>query len=221
MGTRGLTGFVVDGEEKLSYQQFDSYPSGVGAEVLTWLRIATDSVDALRDRARAIKLVGGDDSQPPTAEEIEKLTEYADTGVSTGELTEWYVLLRKQHGRPDLMVESGYMTDDATFVFDSLFCEWGYVIDLDAETFEVYRGFQTEYPTAGRWAGRPNAEEKEKYWQEHLALAKKQGREPWRPQEPEYKAVTLVASWPLSALPDDDTFIAETEKKVYGAEDDD
>jgi hypothetical protein len=30
---------------------------------------------------------------------------------------------------------------DVEFAADSLFCEWAYVIDLDKDVFEVYRGF--------------------------------------------------------------------------------
>ena len=31
--------------------------------------------------------------------------------------------------------------NDLDFAADSLFCEWGYVIDFDKETFEIYKGF--------------------------------------------------------------------------------
>jgi hypothetical protein len=35
-----------------------------------------------------------------------------------------------------------YMIDYANFLKNSLFCEWGYVINLDTNQLEVYRGFQ-------------------------------------------------------------------------------
>jgi len=40
---------------------------------------------------------------------------------------------------------------------DSLFCEYGYLLDLDqAEpVFEAYKGFRTLPPTGGQWKGEP------------------------------------------------------------------
>lgn len=38
MGTRGFVGFVIDGQEKIGYNHFDSYPDGLGVDVLSWLR---------------------------------------------------------------------------------------------------------------------------------------------------------------------------------------
>src|SRR5205085_10459690 len=46
------------------------------------------------------------------------------------------------------------MIEGADFPLDSLFCEWAYVIDLDNQKFEVYRGFQTAPHSDGRFATR-------------------------------------------------------------------
>lgn len=207
MGTRGFTGFVVDDEVKISYQQFDSYPSGVGMDVLKWLRVAVDSVTALRERVRQIEMVQEDSK--PTAAQIEKFRKYADERVGSGSVQEWYSLLRENQGRPDRFVEAGVMLDAGDFPLDSLFAEWGYVVDLDAETFEVYRGFQAsnENPTIiGRWADQvpdpDDAARQDKIHGYH------------------YLPVSRVALWPLNELPTDEEFL-QVEKDVYGAEDDD
>lgn len=56
MGTRGIMGFVVDGQEKLTYNHYDSYPDGLGLDVLRWLRGLNE--DTLpQARADAAKLV--------------------------------------------------------------------------------------------------------------------------------------------------------------------
>jgi hypothetical protein len=147
MGTRGLTGFVIDGQVKAQYQQFDSYPSGVGADVVA--AFASGKITA--EGVRAITLVKGDSK--PTKTQIKRLEKYSNTGVSTGSLDEWYVLLRETQGDVLAMIEAGFMIDSSSFAADSLFCEWGYLINLDTNTLEVYRGFQTDKSkVVGRFA---------------------------------------------------------------------
>lgn len=182
MGTRGFTGFLVNDELKIGYQQFDSYPSGVGIQVLEWLRGVKD-VSALRDLATQLKVVS--DATPPTPEDVEALQKYTSLGVASQSTDDWYCLLRNAQGRPDLILEAGYILDASDFPTDSLFCEWGYLIDLDTETFEVYEGFQKTVPTEGHWAGQKSAGE-----------------------PGEYAAVERVGVWPLSALPAEKDFLA-------------
>jgi hypothetical protein len=150
MGTRGFITFVVDGEEKTAYNHFDSYPDGLGVDVLKWLHAARDSVSALRDQAKALRVV--DPESTPTAEDIERLHKYADPRVSSQRLDEWYVLLRDTQGNPHAMLDAGVIEDASGFPADSLFAEWGYVVDLDAEVFEVYQGFQRAQHSKGRFA---------------------------------------------------------------------
>ena len=46
------------------------------------------------------------------------------------------------------------LRDDYNFAADSLFCEWAYVIDLDKNTFEIYKGFnQTPLEANERFFG--------------------------------------------------------------------
>ena len=44
----------------------------------------------------------------------------------------------------DFLLENGSteLRNEITFAKDSLFCEWAYVVNLDTEMLEVYRGFQ-------------------------------------------------------------------------------
>ncbi len=51
-------------------------------------------------------------------------------------------------------LECGYMIDSLEFAKDSLFCEWGYLVNLDENVLEVYRGFISEGEKVnGRFAG--------------------------------------------------------------------
>lgn len=183
MGTRGFVGFVVDGNEKITYNHSDSYPGGLGLDVLTWLR--QHGVSEVREAAAKLRLVNND--EPATDEDIACLgTKYADTNVSTRELTEWYVLLRGTQGNPEAILDAGVMIDGSDFPCNSAMCEYGYLIDLDENTFEVYVGFQRDRHGDGRFAN---------------DTANSGG----------YYPVRLVATWFLDNLPTDDEFAIELE----------
>lgn len=203
MGTRGFTGVAIDGEVKISYQQFDSYPSGVGLAVLEYLRTVTD-IDAVKKLARELQLVK--DSDEPSDEDREKYAELADPRVSTGQ--DWYSLLRNNQGDLGAILKTGIATDAGDFPLDSLFCEYGYLVDLDAGMFEVYRGFQKDVPVGGRWAGRPTAAEDAENHKAHVKWCAENDRDPWLPEVSEYKAVELWRAWSLTDLPNDEEFLA-------------
>jgi hypothetical protein len=206
MGTRGFVGVVVDGNEKLNYQQYDSYPDGVGVRVLAGLKRMLEHPDALLAKARALTVVP--DDTKPTPEQVKALTEFTDLGVSEQSTDDWYCLLRGTQGDLELTLAAGFVEDNSGFPLDSLFCEWGYLADLDAQTFEVYQGFQSTVPENGRWAGRPTVEEDKEAHAAHVVWCLDNGRDPWMPKESEYKAVERVACWPLDDLPDEAAFLA-------------
>lgn len=78
------------------------------------------------------------------------------------------------------------LQDSINFAADGLFCEWAWVIDLDAGTFEGYCGFgQT-----------PLAENDRFYFLRDLE------------EDNGYHGVRLAAKWNLDALPTDEEFLA-------------
>jgi len=203
MGTRGAFGVIIGEEEKIGYNQLDSYPEGKGVENLRWLRNA--NVPIIRKQARDARLVG--DNVKPTPEDIAALKAATDLSVSEQSTDDWYCLTRGTHGDIGAMLECGYIHDWHTFPLDSLYCEWAYIVDIDKEVFEVYSGFQRTLPLAGRWAGRPTPEEDAARYAAHLDYAKKVGREPWEKPVAEFKAVELVAWWKFDNLPSDEEFL--------------
>lgn len=42
--------------------------------------------------------------------------------------------------------------DDTGFLADSLFCEWAYIINLDSDKLEIYKGFNKDPQAKGRYA---------------------------------------------------------------------
>lgn len=169
MGTRSACGFRHNGRDVLAYNQYDGYPEGVGdrivREIRDWVHASGSLSAALEDwrtLAEDVKIVSPDD--PVTPKAIESLQDYADTGVSTESLEDWYCLTRKLHGLVLGRLETGYFVDQTSFVQDSLFCEWAYCLNLDNETFEVYQCFQNEPHDRGRFSYLPKERETVSYW---------------------------------------------------------
>lgn len=189
MGTRGFITFVADGVEKTAYNHCDSYPDGLGVDVLNWLRFAATDVPALREKVAALRVV--DPESKPTAEDVERLAQFANLNVSTKSADDWYCLLRETQGRPGAMLQAGIIEDASHFPLDSLFAEYGYVVDLDAQTFEAYVGFQQRPHDKGRFAGRGG--------ERHGNLGLVGGA---------YYPVALAKSWPLAELPSGKDFLA-------------
>lgn len=136
MGTRHLIAVQLDGQYRVAqYGQWDGYPSGQGATVLKFLKkwdrptfeaklravawITQEELDALNARIKAERLDWPSlwpELHRDTGAEILRLVQDRDAGIK----------LRNQ----------------IDFAANSLMCEWGYVIDLDANTLEVFKGFQ-------------------------------------------------------------------------------
>lgn len=192
IGTRGIVGVIADGKAMTSYNHFDSYPDALGLSVLLSLRMQqladggkVHTWAMVREQARALRMV--DERGPaPTAEDKAKLSKFLDLRVSEGSDDDWYCLTRNLQGKLLDMLAVGYMVDADTFPLDSLFCEWGYLLNLDAETFEVYKGFQKAPHNDGFWAGG------DRFAREHG----------------DYYPIRLVKSWPLTELPTKDEFLA-------------
>lgn len=180
MSTRGFLGFVIEGTEKIAYNHCDSYPESLGADTLTWLSAASKDPETLRAQVSALRVVNRDES--PTQEDVDRLAPWTNLDVGNRSTDDWYNLLRETQGNPAAMLRAGYIEDAGDFPTDSLFAEWGYVVDMDAKTFEVYRGFQKEQHDKGRFASRPHDRER-------TALGDT------------YYPVALAASWPFDALP--------------------
>lgn len=155
MGTRGLYGIRKNGKDKLTYNHFDSYPDWLGRKIVNfcmWTSIA--GLNTLYDK---IELVNKN-SKPTVEQKItcESMGLF-DNSVGGGTRDDWYCLLRKQQGDLDKMkacIEAtgkAYMIDSSSFIEDSLFCEYAYIINLDTNMLEFYTGFQTTPQEGNRY----------------------------------------------------------------------
>ena len=147
MGTRGLIGFKVDGKYSGYYNQYDSYPEGMGFDIVEFIKnrlLTKDNVDTMKRMVSNLEVVDSNDD--PTLEDLSFYAEFHDKHVSNGK--DWYSLLRKLQGSKCLDAifdcKLRHMFDDIEFIKDSLFCEYAYFLNFDNNTLDIYDGFQKQ-----------------------------------------------------------------------------
>ena len=174
------------------YGQWDGYPKGQGSTVLEFL----SSMDRplFEQKVRASRFA--------TAEEQEAALK--EIGVDVGAEACWlteeqsekfnakFPAFSRDHGAKVLQLicdspAGVVLRDSSQFGLESLFCEFAYVIDLDKNVLEYYRGFNTD-PAAD--IGRFAALKPEDYV----------GAESYDKKRT-YQPVRLVKTYPLDALP--------------------
>jgi len=179
MGTSGAYGFRIDDTDKVTYNHFDSYPEWLGKQVVAFIK--AHSVDEMRSIARSIVLVNA--KTKPTPEQVKECERWTNITVSEQSTEDWYCLLREAQGNLEAYTQGlRYMIDDSSFLGDSLFCEWAYIINLDDGVLEVYVGFQKRQDKnpANRYRNLPCQYDK-----------------------PEYYPVKLLLTFDLQRIPDD------------------
>lgn len=144
MGTRHLICIVKDKDYKLAqHGQWDGYPSGQGEDIvnfiLTWDRPRFEehlknSRCLTSDETHALwKSFGADDSGFVTLDISDKFGKvYAQLDRDSGAKTLEYI---------QDTIEPVLAPLSLDFAADSFFCEYAYIIDLDKDILEVYRGF--------------------------------------------------------------------------------
>lgn len=179
MGTRHLIAVQLNGKYRIAqYGQWDGYPSAQGATVLNFLKTEMDR-PKFETALRAASFLTKEDMDAINAEIEAKNLKDKWQKV-------WPHLSRDAGGEILQMVQDAdagiKLKDEIDFAANSLFCEWGYVIDLDANTLEVFRGFQKEpVPEGDRFANFEPTNKEEK--------------------ADGYYPIRRVASYSLDALP--------------------
>lgn len=184
MGTRNLTAVYIDGEYKIAqYGQWDGYPEGQGKTALEFARVIADKYTRAEfaEKVRKCRFI--------TEAETKERQFMIDSGAVKNWPSVWPELSRDTCADILWMVGRSYdglvLVNDLDFAAQSLFCEWAWVIDLDAGTFEGYEGFNETPLTEG-----------ERFF--FLNDKVKHG----------YHPVKLVAKWSLDDLPTYEDFLA-------------
>ena len=193
MGTRNLTAVMLNGEYKVAqYGQWDGYPDGQGLRCLEFLRDKCD-IDAFTNAVKSASFYA--------TEEIDALLQ--GYGVDEDGYITMVDYKRFSNDYPELSRDTGAgileiiqekrggvrLWNNIDFAADSLFCEWAWVIDLDARSFEGYAGLNTTPLTPD-----------DRFF--FLADQERKG----------YSGVKLVAKWSLDQLPTDKEFLAAFEE---------
>lgn len=145
MSTRGVIGFQIDNCIKATYKHSDCYPKGLGKEVVTFLcNRSIKDLQKFKENVQKIRWVI--EEEKPSKEDIKRYKRFSDLSVNTRKLDDWYCLLRKTQGTCALSYilsnKLKVLIDSTDFLKDSLFCEWGYIINFDECTLDTYKGFQ-------------------------------------------------------------------------------
>lgn len=195
MGTRNLTVVRIDDKVVVAkYCQWDGYPSSAGVRLLNALNGA--DLDVIADNARKSSFI--DDAK------LQMLWRDAgadDSGWVNMDISDTF---KKQHpllhrdtpgaGVIEALKLGPVITSDSfNFGRESLFCEWAYLIDLDAGTFQVYKGFNKDAPVGP-----------ENPWFTEDQVVRAEANSGYFP-------VSLVAVYGLNELPTAESLVAQLE----------
>lgn len=137
MGTRHLTVVKLDGAYRVAqYGQWDGYPEGQGATVLEFLQSWNRS--EFEAKVRASAFLTEDDVKAINAQ-------IKAEGLGDRWQNKWPALTRDTGAEILRLIQDSEpgikLKNSISFAADSLFCEWAYVLDLDANALEVFKGF--------------------------------------------------------------------------------
>lgn len=193
MGTRNLTMVKKDGEIKVAqYGQWDGYPSGNGLVILDFLRWA--NLNYLKQQVDKVKKI--------TKEELKALWVEAgadpESDFVTMDVSDKFRKINPQLSRDtgadilEIILKNPQdeilLDNDVNFAKDGLFCEWAYLVDLDENKLEVYKGFNKE----------PLTPEDRFYFDGYVS-------------DSGYTPIKLIKTYNIEELPTNDEFVEELE----------
>lgn len=164
MTTSGLIGFRYREKDKLAYNGSKSEPDMLGLKILHEIRNVS-SWNKVKDRVRDLITI-------PEIRPLDESTALAETELMRHfPDLEYKLAPRNVHQlykplqgslSPYLGGRLTFMPDASDFIHDSGFCKWAYVLNLDTDQFEVWKGNQREPDHEdNRWAEEENRYGKE------------------------------------------------------------
>lgn len=164
MGTRHLTIIKMKGKSHAQYGQWDGYPEGAGVKVLAFLQQLLKS-----DEKKDTFLENFSKAKNLSPKEIQKRwATISRTAAKSGLVTfedagkfekKWPQLSRNMgSGVLDYILTTPkpeLLPSDDSFMLDSLFCEWAWVVDFKKSELQCFEGFNKKplgkgQPLAGK-----------------------------------------------------------------------
>lgn len=187
MGTSSLTCVISKKDVRVAQLGcYDGYPSGEGLKILGMIQPA--NMKKIKNNLHKCEWLSDDEYN-------KYKTEFG--GIDENALEEaypnlyWYpgsdLLLHIMSAKETILLRNNYVKTS-----DSLTVDWVYIIDIDKNTFEVYKGGNhTPIPQGERYYGMP----------------------PIQHSKNIYYPVKLVAEYSLDNLPVSDDFISDCERE--------
>jgi len=152
MSTRGLVGIRTNGYDHGFYNHCDSYPDGLGVEVVNFVRgkLKPEFRQTFLTNFQNIQVIE-DSHGSPTEENFLYYQGILGNEIGGGlgfdrAKTDWYALLRSYQGVGCLeAILDGtlkHRVESIEFIKDSLFCEYAYILNFDDGALEFWKGFQ-------------------------------------------------------------------------------
>lgn len=178
MGTRHLTAVFLDGKYRVAqYGQWDGYPEEAGQNCLNFARTIVDKSarDKFADKVRKCAWA---------------TNKYIDNKCNYENWQKDYPEFSRDTGSNILQIINDSnrkikLTNVIDFVADGFMCEWVWVIDLDNNTFEGFKGFNSQPLTKDDRFKFLESDDKEEFY-----------------------PAKLVAKWKLDNLPTNEEFLA-------------
>lgn len=148
MGTRNLTCVYFNGEYKVAqYGQWDGYIDGVGKDVYDFIKKINEKNgwDEFKQELSLVEDISDKELKERwVSAGADPNSDFVNMKVSE-DFKEMYPWLQRDAAAMILdYIDKGIVDKVSNFIgfaADSLFCEWAYVLDLDENRFEIYKGF--------------------------------------------------------------------------------
>lgn len=134
MGTRNLTVVILNGKPVVAqYGQWDGVPEGQGLTCLKFCNEILTNQFKKENFIKKLRQVSFYDEREFACLNENEIPPHNSRNIAAK------ILYLINELPDDTHIK---LIDSFEFAADSLFCEWGYVIDLDNMTLECYKGFQ-------------------------------------------------------------------------------